>query len=362
MAAVDAVKAGSAKKVMVAAADCRLGIPGSAFEQNFADGGGALLIGDSDVIASIEASHSVYNEILDVWRAEGDTFVRSWEDRFGATYGYLEAMRQAVSGVMKKSGFSPADFAKVVLYTPDARRGTELAGSLGFDVKTQLQDPLFAGMGNTGAAFPLMLLVAALEAAKAGDRILFASYGNGSDAFVLQVTKQIGKIKARRGIKGHLEPKKVITDYKKYLTWRGLLAWEDIPGPIRFLSAPAAWREREANLRLRGVKCQVCGTIQFPPQRVCTKCHTKDKFDSYRFSDKKATIFTFAMDYVTPAPDLPTVTTTIDFEGGGRLQCYMTDREPEQVKCGLPVEMSFRKIIDKEGAHIYSWKSVPVRT
>ena len=359
--AIDAIKADSAKKVMVAAADCRLGTPGSAFEQNFGDGAGALLIGDSDVAVSIEASYSVYNEMLDVWRAEGDTFVRSWEDRFTSTHGYMEVVGKAVSGLMKKSGLKPGDFNKVVLYTPDARRGVDLAGKLGFDVKAQLQDPLFATMGNTGTAYPLMLLVAALEGAKAGDRILFASYGNGSDAFVLQVTEQIEKVRDRRGMKGHLALKKVITDYKQYLVWHGLLPREEIPGPIRFFSAPAAWRESEANLRLRGVKCQVCGAIQFPPQRVCTKCHTKDQFEPYRLSDKKAKIFTFAMDYVTPAPDLPTVTTTIDFDGGGRMECYMTDREPEQVKCGLPVEMSFRKIIDKDGARIYFWKSIPVR-
>lgn len=361
-AAMDAVKAGSAKKVMVAAADCRLGTPGSALEQNFGDGAGALLIGDTDVAASIEASYSVYNEIMDVWRGDGDTFVRSWEDRFAVTHGYLEMVGEAVSGLMKQSGFKPGDFAKIVLYTPDARRGAEIAGSLGFDVKTQLQDPLFATMGNTGTAYSLMLLVAALEEAKAGERILFASYGNGSDAFVLQVTKQIEKIRDRRGMKGHLASKKVISDYKKYLFWRRLLPQEEIPGPIRFFSAPAAWRERESNFRLRGVKCQVCGTIQFPPQRVCTKCHTKDQFESYRLSDKKAKIFTFAMDYVTPALDLPTVTTTIDFDGGGRMECYMTDGEPGQVRCELPVEMSFRRIIDKEGARVYFWKSTPVRT
>ena len=360
--AIDAVKAGSAKKMMVTAADCRLGTPGSAFEQNFGDGAGALLIGDADVAVTVEASYSVYNEILDVWRADGDTFVRSWEDRFALTHGYLETVGKAVSGLMQKYNLSPSDFAKIVLYSPDARRYAELVRKLGFDDKTQVQEPLFAVLGNTGAAFPLMLLIAALEEAKAGDCILLASYGNGSDAFVLRVTEQIGKIRNRQGMKGYLASKKVITDYKKYLIWRGMLPREEIPGPVRFLSAPAAWREGEASFRLHGVKCKVCGTIQFPPQRVCTHCHAKDQFEPYRLSDKKAKIFTFAMDYVTPAPEVPTVTTTIDFEGGGRMECYMTDREPEEVRCGLPVEMSFRRLLDKDGVRIYFWKSMPVRT
>jgi 3-hydroxy-3-methylglutaryl CoA synthase len=361
--AIDAVKAGSAKKVMVAAADCRLGIPGSALEQNFGDGAAALMIGDTDVAVAVEASYSVYSEILDLWRADGDTFVRSWEDRFTATHGYLEVVGEAVSGLMKRTGFGPSDFAKVVLYTPDARRSAELAQSLGFDAKTQLQDSLFAVLGNTGAAFPLMLLVSALEEAKAGDRILLASYGNGSDAFVLQVTKQIEKIRDRRGMKGHLGSKKVIDDYKQYLIWRRLLPIEPRKETVAFISAPAIWRERDANLRLHGVKCQVCGTIQYPPQRVCTKCHAKDQFEPYRLSDKKAKIFTYSMDYITfPVLERPVVTTTIDFEGGGRMLCYLTDRDPEEVKVGLPVEMSFRKIIFKDGIHNYFWKSVPLRT
>ena len=362
MAALDAVKAGSAKQVMVTAADGRLGVPGSPFEQNAGDGAGALLIGDKNVAVSVEGSYSVYREILDIWRSNQDTYARTWEDRFAVTHGYLETTAKAVTGLMKKYNLKPEDFAKVVLYSPDARRYAEVARKLGFDAKTQVQDPLFMVMGNTGAAFPLMLLIAALEEAKPGDLILLASYGNGSDAFVLKVTEHIEKLRKNRlGMKGHLASKKVIDDYRKYLIWRGILPFEDIPGPVRFLSAPASWREAEANLRLQGVKCKVCSTLQFPPQRVCTNCRTKDQFEPYHFSDKKAKIFTFAMDYVTPFAEMPTVTTTIDFDGGGRMECYMTDAEPEQVKCGLEVEMGFRRIIVKEGAQVYFWKSMPVR-
>ena len=361
--AIDAVIAGSAKKVMVVAADCRLGTPGSAFEQNCGDGAGALLIGDTDVIATVEGSYSIANEMLDVWRADGDTFIRSWEDRFTTTHGYLQVVGEAVSGLLRKYNLTPQDFAKAVFYSPDARRHIELARSLGFDIKTQVQDPLVAVMGNTGTALPLMLLVAALETAKAGDRILLASYGDGSDAFVLRVTEQIEKMGNRRGMSGHLNSKKVISDYRQYLIWRGILPIEPRKETVSFISAPAVWRERDANLRLHGVKCQVCGTVQYPPQRVCTKCHSKDQFEPYRLSDKKANIFTFSMDYITlPMLERPVVTATIDFEGGGRMLCYLTDRDPDQVKPGLPLEMSFRKLFSRDGINSYFWKAIPQRT
>jgi len=218
-------------------------------------------------------------------------------------------------------------------------------------------------MGNTGTALPIMVLVAALEEAKAGDRILLASYGNGSDAFVLQVTEQIAKVGQRRGMKAHLNSKRVIDDYRQYLVWREILPLVPRKETVAFFSAPAMWRQRDANLRLRGVKCQVCGTIQFPPQRVCTKCHSKDQFEPYRLSDKRAKIFTYSMDYITfPMMERPVVTATIDFDGGGRMLCYLTDRDPEQVRPELPVEMSFRKLYSKDGIVSYFWKAIPVRT
>lgn len=362
-AALDAVKAGSAKKVLVVSADCRLGVPASAAEQNFGDGAGALLIGDADAIATVEDCYSVSNDMLDVWRAEGDTFVRSWEERFSASEGYLAVAAEAVSGLLKKSKLTAKDFTKAIFYSPDARRYTELARAVGFDAKTQVQDPLVGQIGSTGTALPIMALVAALEEAKPGARLLLVSYGDGSDALAIKVTDQIGKLTPRRGIKGHLNSKAVINDYRQYLIWRGLLPIEPRKETVAFLSVPAIWRERDANLRLRGVKCKVCGTVQYPPQRVCTKCHSKDQFDSYRFSDKKAKIFTFSMDYITfPVLERPVVTTTIDFEGGGRMLCYMTDRDPKEIKPGLPVEMSFRKLLFRDGIHNYFWKAIPLRT
>ena len=360
--ALDTVKAGSAKKVLVAAADCRLGIPRSAFEQNCGDGACALLIGDTDAAVTVEASYSISDEIVDIWRPEGEKFVRYWEERFTATMGYLSVVREAVSGLMKKNNYKPSDFSKVVLYAPTDRRCAELARSLGFDAKTQLQNPLFDVMGNTGTAFPLMLLVAALEEAKAGDRILLASYGNGSDAFVFQVNKQIEKIRDRRGMKGHLASKKVITDYMRYLRWRGLLPMEPGVKTVEFYSAVAAWRERDQNLRLQGTRCQACGTVQFPPQRICTKCHAKDQMEPYYLSDKKGKIATYVGDHITPMPEMPTITAEVDFEGGGRMECYTTDTMLEQLAIGSVVEMTFRKMRVEDGVHIYFWKSTLPRT
>ena len=236
---------------------------------------------------------------------------------------------------------------------------------LGFDPKTQVQDPMFATLGNTGAAFVLMMLVAALEEAKAGDRILLASYGNGADAFMLRVTENIDRLRnTRKGMKAHLQSRKTIDDYQTYARWRGLI--EVAPAVRRpRLEAPsiaALWRERDQNLRLYGVKCRKCGYSQYPVQRVCARCHAKDDFEPVRFADKRGEVFTYAMDYLGPTPDPPLVIAIVNFEGGGRMLTQMTDRDLNNLRIGMPVEMSFRKLYYTEGVHHYYWKCMPPRS
>lgn len=363
-AALDAVKGGSAKKVMVVVADCRLPAPNSEYEFLFGDGAAAFLIGDSDVAVNIEATYSVSSEFMDIWKRERDAYLQTWEDRFVLEEGYLKILPQAVSKLMKDCGLAPQDFAKVVFYAPDARRHAQVARSLGFDAKTQVQDALFGMVGNTGAAFAPMILVAALEEAKAGDRILFASYGDGCDVYNFRVTDHIEKCRDRRGIKRHLESKMMLPSYGKYLHFRNLMEWEADRRPAEYSSLPQYWRDRKEVLGLIGHRCQKCGNIQidFPVQRVCSWCQARDEFESIRLSDKKGELFTFSMDERATALDLPSITGVVDLDGGGRVFLLMTDRDPEKVKAGMPVELTFRNMHDGMGMHNYFWKIRPIRS
>jgi hydroxymethylglutaryl-CoA synthase len=71
-AAYDAVKAGSAKKVIVVAADTRQGAAKGTLEQTLGDGAAALTIGNDKVIAEIENSYSLFNDFTDIWRTDED--------------------------------------------------------------------------------------------------------------------------------------------------------------------------------------------------------------------------------------------------------------------------------------------------
>ncbi|MBI2847210.1 MAG: hydroxymethylglutaryl-CoA synthase [Chloroflexi bacterium] len=359
--AYDAVKAGSAKEALVVASDKRLTSPRSDFEMNSGDGAAALLIGDTDIIASIEGSFSVTAEINDFWRVPGDSFLRAGEDRFALGEGYIKATRDAVSGLMKNHNLSLQDFSRVAIYAPDSRRHAELVRGLGFDEKKQVQDPLFGKVGCTWTAHSLMLLIAALEEAKPGDKILLAGYGNGGDAFYLQVTERIKDVKNRRGVKKHLESKRMV-DYATYLRWRDLLP--EVPSavrPVKIPSTTALWREQREVLSFHGCRCMNCKNIQYPIQRVCTFCHAKDKYEEVQLSEKMATIFTYSMDYIAGTKDVPMVVTIVDFEGGGRTMLQMTDRIIEEIKVGMPLELSFRELSSVGGIHNYFWKTIPVR-
>ena len=358
-AACDAVKSGSAKRVVVAAADCRLAQPQSGNEQEFGDGSAALLIGREGVICEIEEIYTHADDIVDTWRTENDTFVRSWEDRFVLTEGYTRNINEAVKGLMKKCNLKPADISKVVLYAPDSRRHAEMAKPLGFDPKTQMQDPMFKALGNTGAAFAMMILASALESAKPGDRIILANYGDGADAILLKVTDEITKLPKRRGMKAHLASKLDLSTYEKYVRFRKLMPLESQAREGANAFPPVALREREQLTSLHGSKCKACGRTFHPMQRVCIYCGAKDQFESVRLSDRKGILYTYCIDNLAMSSDPPTVVTKVHIEdkaGAIGIYCQMTDRDLDKVKPDIPVEMTFRKLHDAGNMHTYYWK------
>src|SRR6266851_3874056 len=158
-AAADAVKAGSAKRVLVVAGETRLAAPRSALEPNLGDGAAAFLLGADDVAVAVAASHTVADEIIDVWRTEGDPFVHAWEDRFIVDHGYRRNVREVVKGLLEKTKLAPKDFAKV------------------------------------------------------GDRLLVVGYGDGADAFVLDVTADVERLRDRRGVSWYLQRRAELSSY-----------------------------------------------------------------------------------------------------------------------------------------------------
>jgi hydroxymethylglutaryl-CoA synthase len=361
--AIDAVNAGSVRKIMVVMADSRLGAAKGNLEQTLGDGAAAFVISREKVIAEIEGSYSISNDFTDFWRSDEDRFIRSAEGRFIDEAGYLPAMESVIKGLLKKYKLAPKDIASFVYYAADARQHAALSRRLKLD-KAQVQDPLYREIGNTGAAATFLMLAAALEKARAGDHILLTGYGDGADAFILHVTDEIKNFQ-KKSVVSHQLAGKTIINYGQYLSWRGLVPVEASTLPERSaLSLQARWRERKAIAALYGVKCKKCGAPQISQigqtPRVCVNCQAKDEFEPYKFSDKKAVLFSYTIDHLQPTLNPPGVNGVIDFEGGGRLICELADCDIDKVQIGMPLEMTYRKMFMSRGIHNYFWKAKPV--
>ena len=360
--ALDSVAAGSASQVLVVASDNRQGAPKGDAERSSGDGAAAFIVSREDVVAELEGSYSLSENMMDVWRSAGDQFVRSWEDRFAIEEGLERILTEAIAGFMERQGISARDVGKLALYAPDGRRHAQLARQMGF-APEQLQDGMFGSLGNTGAAFVPMQLAAALEDAGPGRLVVAVSYGDGSDVLGFRATELAGSLTASKGVRVYLNSGQALDSYETYARWRDVWLTDAASRrpQAQSPSVSALWRESDKNIRFYGATCNGCGFVQYPPQRVCVKCRARDDSTPVRLSDRPGTVFTYSMDYLAGTTDTPLVVTVVDFEGGGRALCMMTDRELDEVHIGMPVEMSFRKLRVVNGIHNYYWKAVPRR-
>jgi 3-hydroxy-3-methylglutaryl CoA synthase len=357
---LDAVKAGSATRVLVVVSDTRMAAPRSAVEGSLGDAAAAFLLGDDGVVAEVTAMHSVADEIIDVWRTEGDPFVHAWEDRFVVDHGYRRNVREVVKGLLGKAGVAVGDVAKAAVYGPDAKAHATVVRELGLDAATQVQDALFGKVGSAGTALAPLLLAGTLAEAKAGQRLLVVAYGDGADALLLETTPLVERLEGRRGVAWHLARRAEMKSYDTYLRFRQFIATEHDRRAGAGLSATKHFRDRDADVTLIGQKCRRCGQAQFPRQRVCYHCFARDEFDRIRLSDRVGAVRSFTFDNFAGSPTPPLVAGIVEVDGA-RLYLQMTDVDPKEVKLAMPVELTFRKIHEAGGTPNYFWKSTPVR-
>ena len=91
-------------------------------------------------------------------------------------------------------------------------------------------------------------------------------------------------------------------------------------------------------------------------------CQAREEFlEEVRLWDRKGTLFTFSMDERGAVVDPPNVISAVNLDGGGRIFSQMTDRDVNNLKVGLPMELTFRRIHDSLGIHNYFWKCRPAR-
>jgi uncharacterized OB-fold protein len=191
--------------------------------------------------------------------------------------------------------------------------------------------------------------------------IAVVSLADGADASIWRTTGALASRRPAATVAGQVASGGSVA-YATFLTWRGSLEREPPrrPDPER-PAAPPSFRAEAWKFAFAGSRCQACGARQLPPQRVCVKCRAVDRMAPERLADVPATITTFTVDRLAYSLSPPVVAAVIDFEGGGRFQCELTDVDPSAVRIGDRVEMTFRRLFTAGSVHNYFWKARPIR-
>jgi uncharacterized OB-fold protein len=82
---------------------------------------------------------------------------------------------------------------------------------------------------------------------------------------------------------------------------------------------------------------------------------------SISLANTQATIATYTIDRLAYSLSPPTVAAVLDFDGGGRYTCELTDVDPDTVAVGQRVELTFRRTVTAKNIHNYFWKARPIR-
>lgn len=310
---------GSGAPVLVCAAHSGSAGPGDG------DGAVALLIGDADAaaladggpLAAITPAASSAIELRDRWRLRGDSALREADRSFVAAVGTEHLGRELLAAV------PPALTAPVMVVGPDSRASSLLERSLGGG-----PDAVTSHTGVIGAAHPLLRLVAGLDA----ENGLVVAVANGLGEAVHYVSDEAGAEAARcvrlQAEEGGVEAQQ---------TLRSPIATDFDP----YASSPRAWRERDADLRLKGLFGPAEG-LSVPPGR----------------SHPTGTVLAWTEDHVYPGA-AATEMASVDMDDGGRF--YGQVAMGEHVGIGDRVELVPRRLHQGGGMIQYFWKVRPCR-
>jgi len=364
--AIDTIKANpDVKNILIIAADMREAEPATMWEYGYADGAAALLVAEGDNLPIIiDDYYSVSANVTGPWkRTKEDKFIRTFEVKMDARF-YIENLTKVMSEIMKRNNLTPENIDIAAYYYSNPRLHSRVSKMMKFG-QGVAQNGLFFQVGDTGTSMPFMLLISALKRPKEGAKIILAGFGDGADAILmhLQDRKAVRELsKNHMGIAGHQKSMIQLRNYNVFIENRQLLTKDRF---VRKSSAVTLWRDTDAVYKMYGLKCTNCGTVQYPTNaRSCVVCRADDQLERVKLN-LKGTIFTYTLDHLVGGTylDTPIPRCVIDLDGGGRVLLNMTEIEKpeENVKIGMNVELTFRRIHEGGEFKNYYYKCRPPR-
>ena len=356
--------AGGGRTTLAVLSDLRTGLAGSAEERDSGDGAAAFVCAPEGAVAELVGRGAASDEFLDRWRVPGEADSHVWEERFGEEL-YVPLAREAFAAALKDAGLAEGDVDHAIVTGLHVRAVKTVTKGLGVREGTLVPD-LSGSLGNLGAAQAAVLLCDVLERAEPGQVIAVLSLADGADALVLRTTDALSaaqRARAEAGVPTVADQVAAGRDdlpYATFLTWRGQMRREPPrrPDPER-PGAPTVHRSEQWKYAFAASRCLVCGFRHMPPTRACLSCHTIDQMQPERLADVPGTVATFTIDHLAFSLSPPVVGVIVDFDGGGRYRCEMTDVVASELSIGDRVTMTFRRVWTAQGVHNYFWKARP---
>ncbi len=353
--------ASAGRSPLVCLSDVSVGAPGGARESAGGDAAAAFIMGSDDESgAKLIGRAACTEEVLDTWRTPDMAFPKQWEERFGT-----DVMVPILVGTLKHAladaGVTPEDIKTLIVDSTSPRITRSVANPAGFQAE-QMADDFSATVGRAGVAHVGIVLASVLDDAEPGDKIAVVVGADGADAAVFEVTDKIADARPKHSVARWIENKRNDLAYNNYLKWRGVLPFEPPrrPDPAR-PAGPPMQRSEGWKYGFVGGRCTSCGSANLPPQRVCVVCGAIDEMEDEAFADAACKIATFTLDRLAYSLQPPVIAAVVDFEKGGRINCQLTDVDPDALAIGDELEMTFRRIYTAEGVHNYFWKARPLR-
>ena len=352
---------------LVLAADSRPTRAASSQELDYGDGAAALLIGSNNVIAEVLGAGTLSVDFVDHFRQAGAAIDYAWEERWVRDEGIAKLVPRAIAAALTEARVEARQIDHFIFPSTFAKMDQQLAKRCGLRPESVV-DALAGEVGDTGVPHALLLLAQVLERAQPGQLILVAQFGSGAQAVVLRVTDAIRSFAPAKGVSQWLARGVEERSYTKFLSFkdqlrleRGMRGEQD-----RKTALSTAYRHKSAILGLVGGRCEVTGSVHFPPSRLSYDPGQplQDTQKPHKLAERKATVLSWSAETLSFHRSPPHHYGQVDFDGGGRILMEFTDVAKGDIASGTEVEMSFRiKDIDElRGFTRYFWKATPLRS
>ncbi|MDG2307026.1 MAG: Zn-ribbon domain-containing OB-fold protein [Candidatus Binatia bacterium] len=100
---------------------------------------------------------------------------------------------------------------------------------------------------------------------------------------------------------------------------------------------------------LRVQRCRSCSQLRFYPRAVCPACMSGDV--EWALCSGRGEVYTFTVTHQNHSPgfreSLPYVLAYVELEEGVQMLTNIVDCPPDDVKIGMPVEVTFEDVTDE---------------